>query len=169
MRHIRIKINPDRLDEPIIPATVGKLSSAVFFIEGDFPDDTDTLAIQFGRVGENLANFTVAATRVDGGFRAYASPFNFPTASDALRYHVIATDLNGNPRWLGSGLLRVRENPADGSPVVPEIIPADTYIRNPATGLYHKLTASVNEYGELSIDLEPEGIERWNTNSFQCS
>ena len=60
----------------------------------------------------------------------------------------------------GTGPLIVRDNPADGSPVTPEIIPADTYIRNPATGLYHKLTAAVNEYGELRIDLESEGIQR---------
>ena len=160
MRHIRVKVNPNRLDEPLVPITVGKLSSAVIIIEGDIPDDIDTMTLQFERAGQNLANFTVAATPIDGGYRAYANPFNFPEASDALKYHVIAIDSAGNPMWLGSGLLRVRENPANGSAVTPEIIPADTYIRNPATGLYHKLTASVNEYGELSIDLEQEGIER---------
>lgn len=160
MRQIRVKVNPNRLDEPLVPITVGKLSSAVIIIEGDIPDDIDTMTLQFERVGQDLDNFTVAATPIDGGYRAYVNPFNFPDASDALKYHVMAVDSAGNPMWLGSGLLRVRENPANGSAVTPEIIPADTYIRNPATGLYHKLTASVNEYGELSIDLEQEGIER---------
>ena len=42
----------------------------------------------------------------------------------------------------------------------PDIIPADTYIRNPATGLYHLLTAELNEDGELTISLDPEGVER---------
>ena len=88
------------------------------------------------------------------------SPFFFPDLSDALEYHVLGTDTNGNARWLGSGPLEVRDNPANGSPVVPEIIPADTYIRNPATGLYHKLTAAVDEDGNLTISLEEEGVER---------
>ena len=74
--------------------------------------------------------------------------------------HIVGTDEKSNARWLGTGPLIVRDNPANGSPVVPEIIPADTYIRNPATGLYHKLTAAVNEYGEIVLDCDPEGIER---------
>lgn len=167
MKAQHIRIRPDRLNAPLATCNVGKLSSAVFVIEGDIPDDTDTIAVQIGRTPdpqtqEPRKNFTVTADRnADGtAFRCYLAPFYFPDEADALEYHVVATDTTGNPRWLGTGQLIVRDNPADGSPVTPEIIPADTYIRNPATGLYHKLTAAVNEYGELSIDLESEGIQR---------
>lgn len=169
MKAHNIRIRPDRLNDPLATCFVGKLSSAVFIVYGDIPDDVDTITVQIGRTEDPdthqpRPNFTAAATEVEGQtprcFRAYLSPFLFPDTSDALEYHIIGMDENGNARWLGTGPLVVRDNPADGSPVTPEIIPADTYIRNPATGLYHKLTAAVNEYGELSINLESEGIHR---------
>ena len=169
MKAQHIRIRPDRLNAPLATCNVGKLSSAVFVIEGDIPEDVDTIAVQIGRTPdpqtqEPRQNYTAAATEVEGQtprcFRAYLSPFLFPDTSDALEYHVIATDDHGNARWLGTGPLIVRDNPANGSPVPPEIIPADTYIRNPATGLYHKLTAAVNELGEIVLDCDPEGIQR---------
>ena len=105
-----------------------------------------------------------AATEVEGQtprcFRAYFSTFLIPDISDALEYHIIGTDGHGNARWLGTGPLIVRDNPANGSPVPPEVIPADTYIRNPVTGLYHKLLADVNELGEITTYCDPEGIQR---------
>ena len=167
MKAQHIKIRPDRLNAPLATCNVGKLSSAVFVIEGDIPDDIDGMTVQIGRTEDPTThqprpNYTVAANRNADGktYRCYLAPFCFPDEADALEYHVVATDAKGSPRWLGTGPLIVRDNPADGSPIVPEIIPADTYIRNPVTGLYHKLTAAVNEYGELSINLESEGIER---------
>lgn len=171
MKAQHIRIRPDRLNAPLATCNVGKLSSAVFIIEGDIPEDVDTIAVQIGRTEDPTthtprSNFTAAAseTTPDGSaartFRCYLAPFYFPDEADALEYHIVATDTNGNPRWLGTGPLIVRDNPADGSPVTPEIIPADTYIRNPVTGLYHKLIAAVNEYGELTTTLDPEGIER---------
>ena len=36
----------------------------------------------------------------------------------------------------------------------------DTYIRNPVTGKYHKLTAKLNELGEITIDVDQEGVDR---------
>lgn len=171
MKAQHIRIRPDRLNAPLATCDVGKLSSAVFVIEGDIPDDAAAIAVQIGRTPdpqtqEPRPNYTAEASEITPAgsaaraFRCYLAPFCFPDVSDALEYHIMATDTNGNPRWLGTGQLIVRDNPADGSPIVPEIIPADTYIRNPVTGLYHKLTAAVNEYGELSINLESEGIQR---------
>lgn len=168
MKAHNIRLRPDRLNDPLATCFVGKLSSAVFIIWGDIPDDVDTITVQIGRTEdptthEPRPNFTAAArevTETPRSFRAYLSPFLFPDVSDALEYHIIGTDENGNARWLGTGPLIVRDNPANGSPAPPEIIPADTYIRNPATGLYHKLTAGVNELGEIVLDCNPEGIER---------
>ena len=164
-----IKLRPDRLNAPLATCFVGRLSSAVFVIGGDIPEDVDTIAVQIGRTEDPQThqprlNFAAAASEIANAnprqFRCYLSPFLFPDVSDALEYHIVATDLSGNPRWLGTGPLVVRENPANGSPVVPEIIPADTYIRNPVTGLYHKLTAEVNDLGEITITCDPEGILR---------
>lgn len=169
MKTHNVKIRPDRLNAPLATCVVGKLSSAVFVIGGDIPDDVGEIFVQIGRTEDPdthtpRPNFTAAASVVPESspraFRCYLSPFHFPDLSDALSYHVIGTDADGNPRWLGSGPLIVKDNPANGSPVSPEIIPADTYIRNPATGLYHKLTAAVNEFGEIAIDCDLEGIQR---------
>lgn len=166
MKENHVTIRADRLNRPLETCFVGKLSSAVMRIVGDIPDDIDGLAVQIGRTEDPTThqprpNYAVAATRkADGTFRCYLSPFLFPDVSDALEYHILALDERGNPRWLGSGALIVRDNPADGNPVAPDIIPADTYIRNPVTGLYHKLTAEVNELGEIAVGVESEGIER---------
>lgn len=166
MKAQHIRLRPDRLNSPLATCFVGRLSSAVFVVCGDIPDDVDTIAVQIGRTEDPdtrrpRPNFTAAAARqCDGTFRCYLSPFHFPDASDALEYHVVGADANGNARWLGGSALSVLDNPADGSPVPPEIVPADTYIRNPATGLYHKLTAALDEDGGITINLEEEGVER---------
>lgn len=170
MKDNHITIRADRLNKQLETCFVGKLSSAVFRIGGDIPDDVDTIAVQIERTADPTthqprANFTVAATEegrlpTARSFRCYLSPFNFPDVSDNLKYHVVSTDERGNARWLGTGALVVQDNPANGSPVAPEIIPADTYIRNPSTGLYHKLTAAVDEDGNLTVALEDEGVER---------
>ena len=176
MKQIRIPIRPDRLAAPLPPAVCGKLSSAVFAVHGDLPDDTDSISVLIGRTPDPETSatrpaFAVAADEADPSqypglrpdervFRAYVSPFCFPEASNELEYHVMASDANGNPRWLGTGNLEVLDCPADGSPVAPDIIPADTYIRNPATGLYHKLTAAVNDLGEIALELDENGIMR---------
>lgn len=167
MKENIVTIRADRLNRPLETCFVGRLSSAVFRIVGDIPDDIDGLTVQIGRTADPTThqpreNFTAATTRNADGktYRCYLSPFMFPDVSDVLAYHVLGGDANGNTRWLGTGALVVKDNPANGSPVVPEIIPADTYIRNPATGLYHKLTAAVDEDGNLTVALEDEGIER---------
>lgn len=168
MKDIHIRLRPDRLNAPLATVFAGRLSSAVFVIEGDVPDDMDGLTVRIGRTADPESggardDYTIAAAAQDGTprtFRAYASPFVFPDLSETLEYHVLGMDANGNARWLGSGRLIVMENPSDGSGEEPAIIPADTYIRNPATGLYHLLTAVANEYGEISLTLSEEGITR---------
>lgn len=167
MKENQVTIRADRLNRPLETCFVGKLSSAVFRIVGDIPDDIGGVTVQIGRTEDATThrprpNYTVASNRNADGktFRCYLAPFCFPDVSDALEYHVLGTDEHGNARWLGSGPLIVRDNPANGSPVPPEIIPADTYIRNPVTGLYHRLVAEVNDLGEITVAADPEGIER---------
>lgn len=161
MKAHNIILRPDRLDLPLPTATVGKESSAVFIIVGDIPDDIPSMTVKISKANGELV--TAAATEVTGSsarcFRCYLSPFHFPNANDGLFYHVFGTDTGGNPRWLGSGSLRVLEKPS-GAGSAPDIVPPDTYIRNPATGLYHKLTATVDEDGNLALDLADEGVER---------
>jgi hypothetical protein len=170
MKEHQITIRADRLNRPLETCFVGRLSSAVFRIGGDIPDDIEGITVQIGRTAdpdtqEPRENFTAAATEEANthaarSFRCYLAPFYFPDVSMGLKYHIVGLDASGNTRWLGTGTLEVEDNPANGTPIAPDIIPADTYIRNPATGLYHKLTAEVNELGEIVVTVEKEGIER---------
>ncbi len=44
--------------------------------------------------------------------------------------------------------------------ITSDYIPEDTYIRNPKTGLWYKLTASIDELGNIVPEIETEGITR---------
>ena len=171
MKEIHIKVRPDRLNLPLATVCVGKLAAAVFVIEGDIPDDLSGVAVEITRLPNcettpptPRSNFTAAAIKqADGTFRAYLNPYNFPDVSDKLAYHIVANDNvpghTSNPRWLGTGDLRVLNAPTDGSAVAPEILPRDAYAYNPTTGLYYKIRATVDEYGTLSLEPEQEGTE----------
>lgn len=160
-----IKIDDSRLDLPLRPLRVGRLSSAVLALRG-VPRDVAAVSVRVGRTadpgtGEARPDLSAAADRRDGGrWGCYLSPFHFPDAADGLEYHVVGADENGNARWLGTGTLDVLDRPGGGDAAAPEIVPADTYLRNPSTGLYHRLTAVLNEDGELTVQLDEEGIER---------
>lgn len=151
-----ITIDADKLYMPLAQCSVGKLSSAVFTVNGDIPDDVENLSITVEYSG---GEYVAAGTKqADGSFTVYFAPSYFPDATDSLMYHVIGTDSKGNPRWLGSGVLRIFDNPANGGGAVPSIIPAGSYAYDETTGLYHKLLASRNELGEITVEVDPDGV-----------
>ena len=158
-----ITIRPDRLNAPLVECWVGRLSSAVFVVTGDIPDDITGITVQIERTPDPEThqpreNFAAAATKAaDGTWRIYLSPWYFPDIAD-LEYHIVGQDDANNPRWLGTGSLLVKKNPANGSPIIPPIVPPDTYVRNPVTGLYHKVNAEVDEYGNITLVVEKEGV-----------
>ena len=157
---VRIRVDESRLNFPLIPISAGVLSSLDFEVV-DVPD-VDALAVFF-EYDDGTVNYQAACVKVRAGFwTGYAMPYTFPAenATGALHYHVVATDARGNQKWLGTGELDVYANPANGSPTPPPIVPHDTYIRNPVTGLYHLLTATVDEDGNLTLNLSDEGETR---------
>ncbi len=160
----KIEVDADSLQLPLVPLFAGKLSSMIVSV-GKTPDDIDSLVLVIARTddagGKTRDPFKVAATKQDDGtWRVYCNPYCFPDASAALWYSLVGTDESGNPRWLGTGKLKVLDNPANGSAVTPTIIPQDCYAYNPTTGLYHKITASLDEFGNISLDVESEGVNR---------
>ena len=158
---VRIRVDESRLNFPLIPISAGVLSSLDAEII-DVPYGMVALALLF-EYGTGTTNYQAACTKVRGDFwTCYANPYVFPAASDdgSLHYHVVGTDAHGNQKWLGTGQLRVLANPANGSSDIPTVVPHDTYIRNPVTGLYHLLTATVDEDGNITLNLADEGIER---------
>lgn len=160
MKENHVHLRPDRLDLPLAPCACGRLSSAVITVGGDIPDDVGNLAVYVEYMdGGEKKRYTAAGTRqADGTFRVYLAPAYFPAASDTLKYHVIGMDDHSNPRWLGSGVLRIFDNPAEGGGEVPDILPRNLYAYNPVTGLYHKLVAEVNDLGEISVSVNQEGV-----------
>lgn len=155
-----ITLHPDRLDMPLEPCSCGRLSSAVFIVGGDIPDDIEALAVAVEYVDSSGATpetkrYTAAGTRQeDGTFRVYLAPAYFPASSDELKYHVVGTDEAENPRWLGTGNMRIFENPADGSPIAPDILPRNLYAYSPTRHCYFKVIAKENEYGEIQLDVD---------------
>ena len=157
----RVRIDESRLNFPLAPIAAGVLSA--HYVElVDVPEHVQTLGMLFEH-GNNAEIFRAECSRAgDSIWNCYAMPFIFPAAdvTGELHYHVVATDDRDNEQWLGTGSLFVHKNPANGSSDAPSVIPKDCYIRNPITGLYHKLTAGVDEDGNLTVALEEEGVER---------
>ena len=162
---IPIHLDAGRLNFPLRTIWQGVLSSAVVVIHG-MPADIEGAGIVFGvaptgQTPHDPPVYRAVATRqADGTWRAYVSPFTFPTVGLSLEYSVVGADVHENPRWLGTGQLNVVACPANGSADAPAVVPRDTYIRNPVTGLYHLLTATVDEDGNLTLDLSDEGETR---------
>lgn len=155
-----IELKPDRLNFPLATLNVGKLSSAVLTVGGDIPEDTAALVVKVEYSnGQSPGYYVAAGTRqADGTFRVYLAPGYFPEASEAMKYHVYVTDEIDNPRWMGSGVLRILANPSDGSSPAPEVLPKNLYAFNPVTHLYHRITAEADAAGNITLALEQEGV-----------
>lgn len=72
------------------------------------------------------------------------------------RLPVICVLQDANRTWGSSSVEMCNRVPDGTSPILP--IPQDLYVRNPMTGLYHKLTADVNEYGEMTTSVSQTGV-----------
>lgn len=151
-----ITLRPDRLNFPLEQCAVGRLSSAVFTVGGDIPDDIQGIAVVFEYEdgGETKEYVAAGARQTDGTWRVYVAPAYFPNATDMLKYHVIGGDASGNPRWLGTGSLRIFDNPADGDSVIPDVLPRNLYAYSPSRKCYFKVIAKENEYGEIQLDVD---------------
>lgn len=163
MVHESIHVDETRLNMPLRPIWTGRLAALYRTIDG-VPDDCESvnLVVQYVSDGDGKTySFAAPARkRATGVWTVYVIPAAFPHASDGgLSYDVMGYDGLDNPRWLGRGALGVMDCPADASGDLP-IIPKDTYVRNPVTGLYYKLTAEVNGNGKITIGVEQEGVEK---------
>ena len=156
-----ITLRPDRLDLPLAPCAVGKLSSAVLTVGGDIPEDTAALVVkvEYADSQSTTAYYVAAGSRqADGTFRVYLAPGYFPETSEAMKYHVYVTDELDNPRWMGAGTLRILANPSDGESPSPSVLPKNLYAYNAVTHLYHRITAEADAAGNITLALEQEGV-----------
>lgn len=156
MAKFDITINDDpQRPLPAIPVGRGSVFEADIH---NVPDTLDELQIHIGRIDREGAFTPVnCIARSDRRWYGYVNGLAFPDVGKA-EYHITGIDTRGCSHWLGSGVVRVMPSVlhSDAAPIIPE----DTYLRNPATGLWHKLTASIDEYGNIVPEIETEGITR---------
>lgn len=157
MKTNHIELKPDRLNFPLATLSVGKLSSAVLTVGGDIPDDAAALVVKV-EYAEGEYYIAAGARQDDGTFRVYLAPGYFPAKSNSLKYHVYVTDQLDNPRWLGSGLMRIFDNPSDGGSPAPQPLPRNLYAYNAVTHLYYKITAETDPAGNITLALDQEGV-----------
>lgn len=151
----RIIVNDNA--RPLVELRVGRASVLECEIVG-IPRGFSKVQLHVGRA-DTAAMFPVVAVQHPGGvWRVYANALVFPDAG-RFPYHVTARDEQNGSRWIGSGYVTVLASVlnVDGSAVPP--IPEDTYIRNTETGLWHKLTVTIED-GEIVAQLEQEGITK---------
>lgn len=157
-----IEVDEGRLNFPLRSLCAGRLSSLDVMIRG-VSANVIALAVYVGRKGEGEEPFVAPCDRIGGAcgaWKCYLAPWCFPEVAPGLKYDIVGTREGGAVKWLGKGQLTVEETPVGSSPVPPPIVPSDTYVRNPVTGLYHKVTAEVDAAGKLTMVLESEGVAR---------
>lgn len=149
----------DGATKPILPTiTVGRASTLEFEVVGA-PDGLQEMQVHVSDAETPHAYSAVSARPLPGNrWHVYVSGLYFRTVGRAA-YHLTGKDGRDNAVWLGAGRLEVVNSvlhaDADAAPIVPE----DCYIRNPATGLWHKVVATAED-GEIVLQYEKEGIER---------
>ena len=156
---LEIIIDESRLNWPRRKIYAGVLSSLDVIVKG-VPMGVSDLEIRFDAAGRDRPISARGRMVQDGVWHVYAMPFCFPSAAGDLKYEIVCTDEGGNARWLGTGALAVLACSAAGSGEEPQIVPRDTYLRNPVTGLYHRLVAEVDEDGVLTVAVDQEGVEK---------
>ena len=141
---------------PLRMLCVGRASSLDFLVAG-VPPEVDKMMFHVARPGKLQFSTVPAARHRDGRWHVYASGLYFPDVGDA-EYHLSGVDGHGNSVWLGRGMVRILQSVLNPEGV-PPIVPEDTYVRDPETGLWHKFNV-VKEGAHLVPILDEEGVTR---------
>lgn len=159
MDYLEIGINePARRGWPLAHITVGRASAVELLVRGA-PGGIDDLKVHFSLPGGKGSAYAIKGRPYGANaWKVYANGLNFPDEGDA-EYNVTAVDSHGNGVWLGRGALSVLPSVLHDAGGEAPIVPADTYIRNPATGLWHLLSVEVDGSGAL-VPVLGEGVER---------
>lgn len=137
--------------------TVGRGSSLDAMICG-VPPNVLAVQMHIGRSGGDSFGAVEAVELTGGRWRVYASGLYFPEAG-AVEFHVTGLDGRGGSVWLGRGRVVVEPSVLHADSADVPLIPQDTYVRNPQTGLYHRLTCVIED-GEIVPQIDGEGVER---------
>ncbi len=137
--------------------TVGRGSALWLEIVG-VPGGVENVVFHAGRPGTENYSTVAASPLPDGRWSVYASGLHFPNVGTG-KYHVTGRDARGGSVWLGSGRLNVEQSVLNVDEGDIPLVPEDAYVRNPATGLWHKLEVTV-ENGVLVPEFSDQGVSR---------
>ena len=138
-------------------ATVGRASAFRALLVG-VPADLENVEVHFG-TPTNASGTPVKCMAAPGGdWRVYASGRYFPDEGRA-RYRVSARTPQGDSVYLGAGTIEIVPSSINVEESALPIVPEDAYVRNPATGLWHKFTCTFDD-GILTPKIAKEGITR---------
>lgn len=122
------------------------------------PDGVVNVMFHAGRPGTENYSTVTARPLPDGRWGVYASGLHFPSVGVA-KYHVTGKDGHDGSVWLGYGRLEIEQSVANVDAEDVPLVPEDAYVRNPLTGLWHKLTVVVED-GALVPELDKTGVSR---------
>lgn len=155
MRTINIGNNPN---DPLAQIAVGRSSAFVARLVG-VPSDVENVEVHFGTRNDLSINPCVCRKVPGGEWKCYANGFFFPDEGKA-HYHVTAKTAAGDSVYFGKGKLIIMPSVINVKPGAVGIVPDETYVRNPKTGLWHKVIAELDENGEIVMATEQEGITK---------
>ena len=137
--------------------TVGRGSALWLEVVG-VPSGVENVVFHAGRPGTENYSTVAASPLPDGRWSVYASGLHFPNVGVG-KYHVTGRDERGGSVWLGCGRLNVEQSVLNVDEGDIPLVPEDAYVRNPATGLWHKLEVTV-ENGVLVPEFSDQGVSR---------
>ena len=138
-------------------AEVGRASAFRALLVG-VPGDLENVEVHFA-TPTNASGTAVKCDAMPGGdWRVYASGIYFRDEGKA-KYRVSAKTPQGDSVHLGEGALRIVPSSLNVDEAELPIVPEDTYLRNPETGLWHKLSVSIVD-GALTPAIAKIGVTR---------
>jgi len=138
-------------------AEVGRGSAFRALLVG-VPADLENVEVHFATPTDASGAAAKCDAMPGGDWRVYASGLYFPDEGKA-KYRVSARTPQGDSVHLGEGALRIVASSLNVDEAELPIVPEDTYLRDPRTGLWHKFTCTIED-GALTPKLAKEGITR---------
>lgn len=158
MEKITVKVRKSlAVKTPLRTLEVGRATALDFIVLGA-PEGVQRLQFHAGRIGRDDFYPVEATALPDNRWAVYASGLHFQNVG-RTEYHISAIDERDNAIWLGKGRLEIVQSVLPVAPGEIALIPEDTYLRNPETGLYHKLTCKFED-GMILPMIEEEGVSR---------
>ncbi len=158
-----IPLMPDKPNFPLKPVWVGQGSAAIFRFTG-LPLVTG-ISIQLALIPLEDGEAGIYSGTIENGTgTVYVAGWAFPDAGQSTYEAVLIVageDVGDESTgyWCGRGSLNIMAATQSGvTPVPPVVIPADSYAYSPITELYYKITAVVNELGEITLQVAKEGV-----------